>query len=116
MPKIWRGGWGNPKSAGHLLVALLLLDGGVIPSIIRHIGLNTDIIAQAAGGLVDTYSKVSGGNKAALARELQQVLDNSHQEAKKLGDSHISTEVLFLSISRGTSKAGILMKDQGLKP
>jgi ATP-dependent Clp protease ATP-binding subunit ClpB len=111
------GRMGNPEiRPGHLVVALLLQDGGVVPSIIRHIGLKTEMIAENAGVLVDSYSKVSGGTKAALSRDFKKVLGTSEQDAKRLGDSHISTEVLFLAISRSTSKAGLLLKDNGLTP
>jgi ATP-dependent Clp protease ATP-binding subunit ClpB len=111
------GRMGNPEiRPGHLVVALLLQDGGIVPSIIRHVGLNADMIAENAGLLVDSYSKVSGGTKAALARDFKSALDIADQDAKRLGDSHISTEVLFLAISRSTCKAGILLKDNGLTP
>jgi len=72
------------------------------------------MIAENAGLLVDSYSKVSGGTKAALSRDFKSVLDTADQDANRLGDSHISTEVMFLATSRSTSKAGILLKDNGL--
>ena len=109
------GRMGNPEiRPGHLVVALLLQDGGIVPSIIRHIGLNANMLAENAGVLVDSYSKVSGGTKAALARDFKSVLDTADQDAKRLGDSHISTEVLFLAASRSSCKAGILLKENGL--
>ncbi|MBT3223860.1 MAG: AAA family ATPase, partial [Proteobacteria bacterium] len=109
------GRLGNPEiRVGHLLMALLLQEGGVVLTIIKYIGLNPEQLTEKAGVIVDGYSKVRGGAKAQLSRDIRTVIESAELEAKNFGDTHISAEVLFLSIASGTSKTGIMLKDNGL--
>ncbi|MCO4747556.1 MAG: ATP-dependent chaperone ClpB [Proteobacteria bacterium] len=111
------GRLGNPEiRPGHLLVCLLDQDGGVVPSVLRNLGANPDLLQQKGAELVDGYSKVSGGSKAALSREFHSVLDGAETEAGKLGDSHISTEILLLGMASGSSKAAQLLRAHGCDP
>ena len=108
------GRLGNPEiRCGHLLAALLNQDGGVVPSILQNVGVKPDLVIGEVAKIVDSYSKVSGGTKAQISRDLQAAIDTAEQEAKKLGDSHISTEVMLLAIVRGSSKSGQALKDYG---
>jgi ATP-dependent Clp protease ATP-binding subunit ClpA len=91
------GRLGNPEiRPGHLLAAMIEQENGVANSIIRSAGADPDRINQDVAVLVDGYSKVSGGSKAGISRELQAALDNSEQAAKNNGDSHVSVEMLLL--------------------
>jgi ATP-dependent Clp protease ATP-binding subunit ClpB len=111
------GKLGNPEiRPGHLLLALLKQEGAVVASIIRTIGLSPDQALEKAAAVVDGYSKVRGGSKAGMARDLEKVFDIAQIEAKNLGDSHISCEVMFLAIAKGSSKAGKALKDYGCNP
>jgi ATP-dependent Clp protease ATP-binding subunit ClpB len=108
------GRLGNPEiRPGHLLLTLLQQEKGVVPSILQTIGVKPNLVMNEAAKIVDSVSKVSGGSKAAISRDLQAVLDSAERETKKLGDSHVSTEVLLVGIASGTSKAGQLLKDYG---
>lgn len=109
------GRFGNPEiRPGHLLAAMLVQEDGSIPRIVKHLGVRGESLDEETAGLIDGYSKVSGGAKAALSRDFQAVLDSAEQEAKKMGDSHISTEMFLLGIVAGTSKAGQLLKRLGI--
>jgi len=111
------GRLGNPEiRCGHLLATLLDQEGGVVPSILQTIGINADRVMEETAQIVDAISKVSGGQKAGVSRELQSALDTADQEARKLGDSHVSTEVLLLGIASGSSKTGRMLKDYGATP
>jgi ATP-dependent Clp protease ATP-binding subunit ClpB len=108
------GRLGNPEiRPGHLLVALLQQDQGIVPSVLNAVGAKPELVLQDAAAEVDAYSKVSGGSKAQTSREFQAVIDTAEGESKKLGDSHISTEVLLLAIASGTSKSAQILKDAG---
>ena len=108
------GRLGNPEiRCGHLLLVLLDQDDGIVPSVVRAIGLDPQMLKADSAVLVDGFSKVSGGMKAALSREFQAALDAAEAESKKLKDTHISTEVLFLGVAMGSSKAGQLLKQRG---
>ena len=111
------GRLGNPEiRPGHLLAAILAQDAGIVPTIISHCGVSNESIENEVAQIIDAYSKVSGGNKAALSRDLETVLAAGAAEAKRFGDSHVSTEVLFLAIASGTSKSGQMLKRYGLAP
>ena len=109
------GRLGNPEiRPGHLLAAMIEQENGVANSIIRSAGADPDRINQDVAVLVDGYSKVSGGSKAGISRELQAALDNSEQAAKNNGDSHVSVEMLLLGVVSGSSKEATMLKDRGL--
>ena len=50
----------------------------------KHLGVRGESLDEETAGLIDGYSKVSGGAKAALSRDFQAVLDSAEQEAKKM--------------------------------
>ena len=109
------GRMGNPEiRPAHVLVALLEQDGGIVGSVLRRIGASPDTIQEEAAQIVNSFSKVSGGAKANIARDLQAVLDAGEAESKKLGDSHISAEVLLLGIALGNGKEADLLKRNGI--
>ncbi len=108
------GRLGNPEiRPGHLLAAMLTQDESVIPKICNFIGVNTDVLEREAAKILDSYSKVSGGSKAGVSRELQGVLDAAEAEAKAYGDSHIATEMFLVGIAAGSSKAGVAIRELG---
>ena len=111
------GHLGNPEvRCGHLLLSLLDQEAGVIPSVLRAVGVKPDHIQGEAAKIVDGYSKVSGGMKASMSRELQASLDAAEATASSMRDTHVSTEVLLHGIAQGTSKSGVLLKDWGITP
>jgi ATP-dependent Clp protease ATP-binding subunit ClpB len=111
------GRLGNPEiRCGHLLASMLNQDGGVVPSILQNVGVKSEAVLDQVATIVDSYSKVSGGTKAQISRELQGAVDAAEADAKNMKDSHISTELLLLGIARGTSKAGKMLKEQGADP
>jgi len=108
------GKLGNPEiRPGHLLAAMLTQDDSVIPKICNFIGVSQDVLEREAAKVLDSYSKVSGGSKAGVSRELQSVLDSAESESKTYGDSHIATEMFMVGIAAGTSKTGLMLKELG---
>jgi ATP-dependent Clp protease ATP-binding subunit ClpB len=111
------GRLGNPEiRPGHMLLAMLDQDGGIAPSLLDHAGARADLIQQQAAVIVGSYSKVSGGSQAAVSRDMQAALDAAEREAKKVGDTHISTEMLLLGIVDGNSKTAEMLRDHGVTP
>ena len=109
------GRLGNPEiRPGHLLATLLVQEEGIIGSVVKGSGVSGDELEAKTATIIDGYSKVSGGQKAGLSRDFQAVLDAAETESKKLGDSHIATEMFLVGIAMGTSKAGQLLKELGL--
>ena len=110
------GRLGNPEvRPGHLLSALLDQEGGVLPRLCAFMGVPNDVLARQSAVIVDSYSKVSGGSKAMVSRDLQTALDVAETEAKALGDRYISSEVLLLGIAAGTSKAAQVLRELNIR-
>jgi ATP-dependent Clp protease ATP-binding subunit ClpB len=108
------GRMGNPEiRAGHLLAALLEQENGIVPSVLRRMNVSPEQVQGEVARLVDGYSKVMGGSKAGVSRDLQAALDLAEAESKKHGDSHISAEMLFLAVALGSSKEAELLRSVG---
>jgi len=82
----------------HLLLGLILEDGGVASRVLRELGLEPQRIAEHVERLTEpgTYS----GTKIDLSPGTQEVLKFAFEEAKKLGKSYVSTEHLLLGLIR----------------
>ncbi|WP_455042556.1 ATP-dependent chaperone ClpB [Leptotrichia buccalis] len=82
----------------HLLLALVGQMDGLIPSVLKKMGIDmTDMIRKIESKL-ESFPKIEGGNSEPRANsELNRVLVGARDIAKKMGDSYISTEHLFLA-------------------
>ena len=79
------GRLGNPEvRPGHLMLALLDQDKGIVPNLLRRIGSDPEALKRDTARVVDGYSKVHGGTKAGVSRPLQSALD--HAEKIVVGD------------------------------
>jgi ATP-dependent Clp protease ATP-binding subunit ClpC len=98
----------------HLLLALIEQPDGVIPDILRHIGVELEAIQERLDDELRRSSRpqIYGGGvgQVYITPRLKRVIDQSNEEASKLKDDYISTEHLFLSIAgeRDTPAARIL--------
>ena len=109
------GQYGNPEiRPAHLLMVLLTAEKGVVQSLVTQVGTNVEQLARETAQLVDELPKVHGGAQASVSRQLQQVFDQADKIAKELGDTHISSEVLFLAIETVKDKPRQLLHDHGL--
>ncbi|MFT4623202.1 MAG: ATP-dependent Clp protease ATP-binding subunit ClpB [Myxococcota bacterium] len=109
------GRLGNPEiRPGHLLAAMLVQDGGSVPSIIKHLGLRGEQLETETAQLVDSYSKVRGGAKAGISRDFQAVLDSADSASKSHGDSHITSEMFLVAIVSGNSKCAKMLHKLGI--
>ena len=84
----------------HLLMGLLLEDGGVAGRVLRELGLETDRVREMV-------ERVSGfgdysGDKIELSESVQEVLEFAIEEARRMGHHYIGTEHLLLALIRTT--------------
>jgi ATP-dependent Clp protease ATP-binding subunit ClpB len=109
------GKLGNPEvRPGHLLASMVVQEQGVVPRICNFLGVPVEVLEREAAKVVDSYSKVSGGSKAMVSRELQTALDVAEAESRNQGDSHISTELMLLGVAAGSGKTGQALRGLGL--
>ena len=109
------GRMGNPDiRPAHLLLALLDQDKGVVPNVLRRVGGNPASLKQSAAAIVDGFSKVQGGSKANVGRELNKLVDEAEKLGRKYKDTHIASEMLLLGMVRAKSPCRQLLLDQGV--
>ena len=74
------GRMGNPEvRPAHLLVALLVQEGGVVPNLLRRVGADVDLIKERCAQIINDVSKVSGQDSAEVGRPLQNALDDAEK-------------------------------------
>ena len=97
--------------AEHLLLALVGQMDGLIPSVLKKMGIDTTDMIRKIESKLESFPKIEGGNSEPRANsELNRVLVGARDIAKKMGDSYISTEHLFLASYDNNS----FLKDYGI--
>jgi len=95
----------------HLLLALVGQMDGLIPSVLKKMGIDTTDMIRKIESKLESFPKIEGGNSEPRANsELNRVLVGARDIAKKMGDSYISTEHLFLASHDNNS----FLKDYGI--
>src|SRR5947209_179245 len=84
--------------AEHLLLALLDQEDGLVPELLRRMGVSlADLHARVTADL-ERISKVYGGGQLYMAQSLNRVLKSADDEAKRMKDEYVSTEHLLLGL------------------
>ncbi|MFJ6079374.1 ATP-dependent chaperone ClpB [Pseudarthrobacter sp. NPDC092419] len=107
---------GNPQvEPAHLLKALMDQREGVAVALLRATGADPDAVSVQASSAIKALPATSGGStqQAQLSRPALQAIQNAKEEADRLGDTFVSTEVLLLGLSSGSDAVGRLMRDAG---
>ena len=81
----------------HLLYALLHQEGSLIAQLISKMGIDEQKFDSDLTKAIESRPKVSGG-QAYIGQYLNKSLLGGEDEAKKMGDSYVAVEHLFLSI------------------
>ena len=106
----------NQADTEHLLLALLEQTEGLIPELIRSMGVDPEQIKGRVEAILNNSPKMRMPEMPPMAvgqvfitPRLKRVLDLSSDEANQLGDEYISTEHIFLAMvaERGTPAARI---------
>ncbi len=109
------GKMGNPEiRPHHFLTVLLTQDKGIAPRILQAIGADVMGLTRAAAQQLDELSKVSGGAKARLSRQANEVIEAATAAARELGDTHVATEMLLVGVEAAKDKPRDLLHDYGV--
>ncbi|HYB97499.1 MAG TPA: Clp protease N-terminal domain-containing protein, partial [Vicinamibacterales bacterium] len=92
----------------HLLVTLAEQQGGVVPSVLRKIGVDPAAVAQAVREHLARQPKAHGGSEPVLSPRLRAVLDAAQADAKGMQDEFVSTEHLLLGLLGETGRSAAL--------
>ena len=105
----------HPEVAGvHLLKSLLEQEDGVVGPVLRKMEAAPERVAQAAEVELGGRPRMSGGGAPGLSRRLAAALGTAAEEARRLGDSYLSTEHLLLALSDEKGGAGRILRDHGV--
>ncbi len=112
------GKWNQQEiSPEHMLYALLSQEEGVVPAILKKIGVETARIAEEAKKAARDVPKVTGADagQTFLSHTLKRILDNSFKEAETLKDDFVSCEHILIAISEEKGcKAADMLRAQGI--
>lgn len=100
----------------HLLISLLSQSDSVISPLLQKLGIDKQKLLESAEDKLKGLPTVTGASADQIyaSRELAKVLEKSGDEAKKMGDSYVSTEHLFLSLVEVDSPAQKILVDADL--
>ncbi len=90
----------------HLLYALIDQDGGLIPSLLKKMGADTDAMLSeldTAIGLLPKVGTMEG--RAYLSPETDRVIKAAETAAKSMGDEYVSVEHLMIGIFSAATQA-----------
>ncbi len=113
---------GNPDiEPAHLLVALLAQTDGTASALLDAVGRTTETpglrtaVATGADALVRGLPKARGSSVGAptTSPRMLRVLADAGRRARDAGDSHVSTELLLVSIADVDSPAADLLRRNG---
>ena len=81
----------------HLLLALINQMDGLIPNILQKMGINPAELTKKLEAKLNSMPKIEGGvGEVRPNAEVNRIIVGAEDYAKKMGDSYISTEHLFL--------------------
>ena len=82
----------------HLLLALINQMDGLIPNILQKMGINPAELTKKLEAKLNSMPKIEGGvGEVRPNTEVNRIIVGAEDYAKKMGDSYISTEHLFLA-------------------
>src|SRR5438093_5673286 len=102
----------------HVLTALVEQREGIVPELLRKMGVDPAVIARGTRELLTQIPQAYGGSQPGLSPRLKLIGDLAQAEAGRLKDEYVSTEHLFVAIAgeTGRSPAARLLKQHGISP
>ena len=83
----------------HLLLTLVEQPDGVVPSVLRQVGIEPARILEEGRALLGQQPEAHGGAEAGPSPRLRAVASLAESEAERLKDEYVSTEHLLLALT-----------------
>ena len=99
----------------HLLWALLQDKNGPVASILRRHKASRTGMVKEVQDLIDKLPSSTGTNRAYVSRSLDAIFQEAEATSSRIGDSHISTEILFFCASLTADKPCEVFRSAGLQ-
>src|SRR4051812_33505261 len=87
----------------HLLVALVEQQGGIVPSVLRKVGIDPARFGADARALFRSLPQAYGAD-VRLSPRMNLVFDSAQAEALRLQDEYVSTEHLLVALATETGR------------
>ena len=88
----------------HFLYSLLTIEDSLIASLIEKMGIDKDVFIKNIETMLSQKNKVSGNVQLYVSNDLNKVLVNAEDEAKRMGDAYVSVEHLMLAMIAAPNK------------
>ncbi len=93
----------------HLLLSLLTQQEGLIPQLLKSMGIDEAAVAEQAEKAVSALPKVTGSGRRPdevyITQDTDRVLNCAEETAERMGDEYVSVEHIFLAlIEKGKDK------------
>ena len=88
----------------HFLYSLLTIEDSLIASLIEKMGIDKDAFIKNIETMLSQKNKVSGNVQLYVSNDLNKVLVNAEDEAKRMGDAYVSVEHLMLAMIAAPNK------------
>ncbi|MFO7839621.1 MAG: ATP-dependent chaperone ClpB [Desulfosalsimonadaceae bacterium] len=84
----------------HLLEVMLADPNGIVPSILRKIGVTPDNVSRELQRLLEKLPRIEGaGTDVYISQRTRKVLEKAFEEADQMKDQYVSIEHIFLAIA-----------------
>ncbi len=103
----------------HLLLSLLTQQEGLIPQLIKSMGIDEGAMAEQAEKAVTALPKVTGSGRRPdevyITQDTDRVLNCAEESAQRMGDEYVSVEHIFLGIiEKGKDKTKEILSAFGV--
>jgi len=100
----------------HLLLVLVRREDGLVPEILKKLGVDTGSVDTDLTQLMEKKPQVSGGGvQRHITPALQSVMEKAFQEASRLKDDYVSVEHVLIAVAEDKkADAGKLLARHGV--
>ncbi|MEM7730181.1 MAG: Clp protease N-terminal domain-containing protein, partial [Pseudomonadota bacterium] len=91
-------------TSSHIMMALLMEDGGLPRNLIQMAGGSVDALQTAVERELSRLPKVQGGNGLSLSQAAAKTFASVEKNAKKAGDAFVTVERLLLATALNADK------------
>ncbi|MBK5202661.1 MAG: ATP-dependent chaperone ClpB [Prolixibacteraceae bacterium] len=99
---------------GHVLKGVMHSAENVTDFLLKKLGVNLDLFGQTLDRIIESYPKVSGGERY-LSGDTDKMLKNAINISAKMGDKYVSVEHILLSLIDSGDSVSSMMKDSGIR-
>jgi ATP-dependent Clp protease ATP-binding subunit ClpB len=103
-------------SVEHILVALARQDDGIVPRLLRLLGIDPEAFIRSILAMLESRPKVAGDVQLYLSSPLSKAVATARDEAARLRDEYVSTEHLLLGcVEQAAGDIARSLKSMGLE-